>query len=66
MAYHNEIYKSLLDLCQIIMQTYFKSRLVKFPNMLQIYIVFKDVLDKCYIIVMQIYLKCLLVKCALT
>ena len=55
------IQKRLLAKCQIIMQTYFKSRFVKCHNMMQIY---KSLSDK-YQIIMQIYifLKALLVKC---
>ena len=45
-----QIYKSLFVTCQMI-------RLVKCPNMMLVYLVLKNVLVKCHIIEMQIYLK---------
>ena len=45
---------SLLVKSQIMMHIYFKSRLVKCYNFMQIYF-YKEMLVKCYIIVMQIY-----------
>ena len=52
-----QIYKNLLVSWKIIMQTYFKSRLVKCHNMMQKYEgFFLDFLVTCHIIVKQMYI----------
>ena len=46
-----QIYKRVFVTCQMI------RRLVKCPNMMLIYLVLKNLLVKCHIIEMKIYLK---------
>ena len=57
-----QIYKSLLDKCHIIMQTYFKSQLVKCLNVMKIYIFLKDFFWLSAILLQFRYIQCVFGK----